>query len=63
MLKCKACNKRLNSMLKVMYICRCQNYYCQLHLYEHNCSFNYKHDFFEQNKELLEIKPKKVESI
>ena len=63
MLRCKTCNKKINAMLKDMYICRCLDYYCILHLHEHNCKFNYKKEFIEQNKELLEIKSRKVELI
>ena len=61
--KCKVCNKRINMMLRDLHICRCSNYYCTSHMHEHLCSFNYKELFVEQNKNLIEIKPKKVEKI
>jgi len=63
MLKCELCNKKINNMLKDLHICRCKNYYCTNHMHNHDCTFDYNKMFFEQNKELLEIKQKKVETI
>ncbi len=63
MLKCKLCNKKIIMMLKDLYVCRCLNYYCSGHMHTHSCSFNYKQLFVEQNKELVQIKQKKVEKI
>ena len=63
MLRCKLCNKKLSIMLKDMYICRCSDYYCSIHKLEHNCTFDYKELFIQQNKDLIEIKKSKVEKI
>lgn len=63
MAKCLSCNKKINMLLKDLHICRCKNFYCREHIIEHNCSFNYKQLFIEQNKDLVEIKTEKVEKI
>ena len=63
MLRCKLCNKKLNKMLKEMYICRCSDYYCSIHKLEHNCTFDYKELFIQQNKDLIEVKKEKIEKI
>ena len=61
--KCQICKKKINMMLRDLHICRCSNYYCRTHMHDHDCSFNYKELFIEQNRELIEIKPVKVEKI
>jgi hypothetical protein len=63
MLKCNSCNKKINMMLKDLHICRCSNYYCSSHMHTHSCPFDYKQLFVKQNKDLVEIKHKKVEHI
>jgi len=50
-------------MLKDMYICRCSDYYCSIHKLEHNCTFDYKELFIQQNKDLIEVKKEKIEKI
>jgi hypothetical protein len=50
-------------MLKDLHICRCSNYYCSSHMHTHSCPFDYKQLFVKQNKDLVEIKHKKVEHI
>lgn len=44
---CNICNKKLKILDKLIYKCRCNNYYCNKHLFytDHNCNFDYHLDF------------------
>ncbi len=63
MSKCQLCKKKINMLFRDIYFCRCKNYYCSVHMHNHNCCFNYKQLFVDQNNELIEIKAKKVDKI
>ena len=60
---CKQCKKKT---LKILFKCKCNNYYCIKHRYSdcHNCTFDYKN---ENKKQLLKLNPviipSKLESI
>ena len=39
-------------MIKV-HTCRCKNIYCNLHMHDHNCEFNYKVEWQNNSKKFL----------
>jgi len=45
--KCFYCNKKLKTLQLITNKCRCNNTYCNKHLFykSHNCSFNYIDNF------------------
>jgi len=45
--KCFFCKKKLKTVQLITNKCRCNNIYCNEHLFykNHNCSFNYVNDF------------------
>ncbi len=53
MSKCNICNKKINMILKEIYLCRCTKYYCSIHKHNHNCQFDYKKLFII--KDLIKI--------
>lgn len=52
--RCNVCNKKVMSHSK----CKCENFYCEKHLYQHECTFSH----FLNHKNLLEKKNIKIES-
>lgn len=43
--KCKICEKKLNSLMVDLYTCRCGEIYCrENHMFNHNCPYNYHKD-------------------
>jgi len=53
--KCNQCNKKIKSLFP--YECKCHNYYCIIHKYEHNCTYDYKNEY----EKILKINNIKVE--
>lgn len=44
-IRCKICQKKLNSLLVDLFTCRCGEIYCRdKHMSNHNCSYNYHKD-------------------
>ena len=44
-LKCKICEKKLNSLMADLYTCKCGKVYCrEKHMFAHNCPYNYHKD-------------------
>ena len=43
MTRCKVvkCRKKIPSIYKDLYKCRCGNFYCKPHKLDHNCTYNY----------------------
>ena len=41
MVKCFTCRKKIPPLLKDVYLCRCNKYYCGLHRHEHTCEFDH----------------------
>lgn len=63
-MQCNTCKKKINMMLLDLHVCRCSNHYCNRHLHNHKCTFDYKNLFVEQNKDLfIDVKQKKLEYI
>ena len=62
--KCTVCKRKIAPLMKALYMCRCQNIYCRVHLQDHPCEFDYKALFQEQMKEKLPVvvNPKVVKS-
>lgn len=61
-IRCITCNKKIKSVLPIA--CRCENFYCILCKYEHNCSYDYKKEFKEKlEKSNPEVKHQKLEKI
>ena len=52
--KCETCKKKVMFSGK----CKCENYYCDRHRYNHTCSFSH----FHQHKEMLAKKNPKIEN-
>lgn len=52
--KCMSCSKKIMFSGK----CKCENYYCDKHRFNHNCSFAY----FQENKTRLEKNNPKIDS-
>jgi len=48
---CHICSKKLSTIDCLIYKCRCNNYFCQKHLFyaDHNCNFDYHNDFKIKN--------------
>ena len=44
---CNICNKKLKILDKLTSKCKCDNYYCNKHLFftDHNCKFDYHSEF------------------
>jgi hypothetical protein len=40
--KCFSCTKKLSAVLCLMNTCRCDHVFCNKHLKEHQCSFDYQ---------------------
>jgi len=53
--RCFFCNKKLNTTQLIINKCKCNNIYCNEHLFfkKHNCSFNYIYDFKIKNSSNL----------
>ena len=53
--KCFFCNKKINTIEIITNKCKCNNIYCNKHLFfkNHNCAFNYIHDFKIKNSSNL----------
>lgn len=61
-IKCNICNKKIKSLLPLK--CKCENYYCTIHKYEHICNFDHKKQFQSRLKKLNPIvKHDKLERI
>jgi len=43
-MKCSICRRKINKMYKMTSMCKCGNYYCSLHKFDHKCSFDYKRE-------------------
>lgn len=54
--RCKKCNKKIKSVLPIM--CKCENYYCNLHKmsFDHECSF----DHVKEYQNILEKRNERV---
>lgn len=57
---CKACKKKIKSTLVDIYTCRCKHLYCGIHLHNHNCNFDYKTQFKEENRDLVVVGPDRL---
>jgi len=53
--RCFFCNKKLNTLDLITNTCKCNNIYCNKHLFfiNHNCSFDYINDFKIKNSSNL----------
>lgn len=61
-IRCNKCNKKIKSVLPLA--CKCENFYCTLCKYEHNCSYDYKEEFKGKlEKTNPVVKHKKLEKI
>lgn len=64
MSNCILCKKKINPLMKDMYICRCTGVYCRIHLQNHNCSFDYNEHFRKHmGKSLVKVVSPKVAPI
>lgn len=58
--KCKVCNKKINFINIITCTCRCKEVFCPLHRISHECIFDYKEDYKNNNK-LVKIVGEKIE--
>lgn len=42
-MKCEKCSKKLQTHLKVMFLCKCKGIFCTSCKQDHKCSFQYVH--------------------
>ena len=62
--RCNICNKKVNIMMLDRFTCRCKGVYCNLHLHDHGCNFDYNENFKEKMAtELVKVEPSKVNNI
>jgi hypothetical protein len=62
-LKCSLCGKKLKNVLVIEITgkCRCGNIFCNEHISNHSCNFDYKKLYLKQKEnELIIIKKEKV---
>ena len=55
--RCEECKKKIKSIM--VFACKCEKYYCNLHKVEHDCPFDYRK---EQTEKLKKENPKVVNS-
>ena len=44
-LRCKICDKKINSFYKQILTCKCENIFCKNHLSDHQCTYDYKKEY------------------
>lgn len=55
-LKCLYCKKKINSLIKQLFTCKCGDIYCREHLIGyHNCKYDYKKEYENILKQKLPI--------
>ena len=60
--RCKICTKKISLLDTVTCTCRCKEVFCPLHRLDHNCTFDYKKDYKDNNK-LVKITADKIETL
>jgi hypothetical protein len=55
MAKCIICKKKINDIIKDIYLCKCNNIYCSNHTNNHNCTYDYQNDFKKHIKNNLPL--------
>ena len=64
MSKCVLCKSKINSCMVNIHTCRCKNIYCNLHMHDHNCTFNYKENWQSNSEKFLpKINGEKIKKI
>ena len=53
MTKCVLCKSKIHSLMIKVHTCRCKNIYCNLHMHDHNCEFNYKVEWQNNSEKFL----------
>jgi hypothetical protein len=56
-IKCNECKKKIKSLMLDIHMCKCLKHFCNLHLIDHNCTF----DYFKENKKKLHNTLQKME--
>ncbi len=54
MASCLICKKKVSG-LSVLNICKCENTYCDNHMNNHNCTYNYREKYKQQIKGSLPL--------
>ena len=44
-INCTICDKKINSMYKQIFTCRCKHIFCTKHLNDHSCTYDYKTEY------------------
>ncbi len=61
--RCSICKRKI-SLIDTIISCRCQETLCKDHIYNHNCTFDYKKSNQEiLAKQLIAVKDSKIEKI
>lgn len=51
--KCEICSKKIKELYVVLHTCKCAGIYCQSHIQNHECTFDYHKEFIKNNKDIL----------
>ena len=63
-IRCNCCKTKINPLLKDMFRCKCENIYCRVHLYDHNCTYNYlEHQKNKLTKSLEKVEANKIDEL
>ncbi len=52
---CLICKKKINKIYILIHTCRCNGIYCNDHLHNHHCSFDYKTEYQENMKKEMPV--------
>jgi hypothetical protein len=64
MTQCVVCKRKIISCMTLIHTCKCKNIYCNLHMHDHNCTFDYKENWQNNSEKCLPtFKPEKIKKI
>ena len=62
--KCQTCSKKIKELYVDLHSCKCSGIYCQNHIQNHQCTFDYRAEFIKNTKNILvKIESDKVQKI
>lgn len=60
-MKCCNCNKKLNLAKSISGMCKCNKHFCQNHIINHDCNYDYKTEYAKTlNKIKIEFEKVKI---
>ena len=45
--KCKICSKKIKELYVDLHTCKCSGIYCNSHIHNHECTFDYHKEFIK----------------